>query len=83
MLNAMYRKHLTKLPSTSGFVSDGYQRAVAAIECEVRSQVEQKYSDRWNASGLIRRWFLLRIINREVAADVAIRLERISPDSMF
>ena len=69
--------------SSSGFVHGGYERAIAAIEAQVRPEVEQKYADEWNASGLIKRWFLLRRMEREIAALVCERVKHISPYSLF
>lgn len=66
-----------------GFVADGYERAIDGIEAEVRPEIEQKYGAEWNASGLFRRWFLLRRIEREVAGCVAERSAHISSDSLF
>lgn len=66
-----------------GFVADGYERAIDGIEAEVRPAIELKYADEWNASGLLKRWFLLRRIEREVAGCVAERSAHISPGSLF
>jgi hypothetical protein len=68
---------------TSSFVTDGYDRAVDAIEAAVRHEVEAKHADEWSASGIISRWFLLRRIEREIAEQVAERSKHISPDSLF
>jgi hypothetical protein len=69
--------------SDQGFVADGYDRAIAGVEVEIRPMVEQKYADEWNASGLIKRWLLLRRIEREIGELVAERAKHISPDSLF
>lgn len=68
---------------STDFVADGRERAVHGIEADVRPMVEQKYADEWNASGVIKRWFLLRRIKREIAELVAQRSASISPDSLF
>ena len=69
--------------SDSGFVVDGYERAIDGIEAEVRPAIEMEYAEEWNASGLIRRWFLLRRIERKIAERVAEQSKYISPDSLF
>ncbi len=38
--------------SDPGFVADGYESAIADIEAEFRPEIEQKYADEWNASGV-------------------------------
>lgn len=68
---------------SSDFVADGYERVINGIEAEVRLEVEQKYADEWNASGLIKRWFMLRRIEQEIAEGVAERSQHISPESLF
>lgn len=50
-----------------GVVADGYELAIAVIEADVRSMVEHKYADEGNASGLIKRLFLIRRIKGETA----------------
>jgi hypothetical protein len=69
--------------SRPGPVADGYERAIAGIEAEVRPVIEQKYADEWNTSGIVGRWFLLRRIEREIVDCVAERSADISPDSCF
>jgi|GEM_PF-6168061 len=59
---------------SSNIVADGYERAFDGIEAEVRLQIEDKYASQWNSSGLVKRWFLLRKIDREVMDCVAERL---------
>ena len=73
----------TSRSSDSGFVVDGYERAIDGIEAEVRPEIEMEYADEWNASGLIKRLFLLRRIERKIAQRVAEQSEHISPDSLF
>jgi len=65
------------------FVADGYERVLDGIEAEVRPEIEQKYADEWNASGVFKRWVLLRRIEREIADCVGERSAHISPDSLF
>ncbi|WP_168564960.1 hypothetical protein [Crateriforma spongiae] len=70
-------------PDSNDFVADGYERALEGIEAEVRPEVESKYADEWNASGLVKRWFMLRRIEREIAERVAERSQHVSPTSLF
>ena len=58
---------------SNDFVAGGYTRALEAIEADVRPNVENKYAADWNASGLVKRWLLLRRIEREIADGVAER----------
>ena len=67
----------------SGFVADGYDRAIDGIEAQVRPEIEQKYAAERNRSGLIKRWLLKRRIEREISHRVAERAARISSDSLF
>jgi len=73
----------TSRSSDSGFVVDGYERAIDGIEAEVRPEIEMEYAEEWNVSGLIRRWFLLRRIERKIAERVAEQSKHISPNSLF
>ena len=68
---------------STDFVADGYERALDGIEADVRPEIERKYADQWNASGLVKRWFLLRRIEREISDRVAERSQHISPTSLF
>jgi len=68
----------------STVVADGHARARKGIEAEVRPEIEQKYAEQWNASAYIRRWFLQRKINREVAQQVAERaVQQAPPDALY
>jgi hypothetical protein len=69
--------------STSGFVVDGYKRAIDGIVAEIRSEIEEKYADEWKASGLIKRWKLSRKIEKEITIRVAERSKHVSPDALF
>ena len=62
------------------FVSDGCERARQTMEPEVRQEVEEEFAGEWNASGLVRRWFLLRKINAEVKRRLA---ERAPPGALY
>ena len=68
---------------SNGFVADGYERAIDGIESEIRPEIEKKYADDWNASGLINRWILSRKIEKEIRVLVAERSKQISPDALF
>ncbi|WP_145073529.1 hypothetical protein [Aureliella helgolandensis] len=67
----------------SGFVADGYDRLVSAVESDARLIIEAKFADEWNASGLIRRWKLHRKMNAEIAMLVAEMMPDVSPDALF
>lgn len=64
-------------------VADGHQRARQGIEAEVRPEIEQKYAEEWNRSGFLRRWFLGRKIDREVAKRLAQRKAQAPPDALY
>jgi hypothetical protein len=66
-----------------GFVVDGYARAIDGVTAEIRSEIEHKYADQWNSSGFIKRWFLMRRMNKETAALAAERSKHISPDACY
>ena len=78
---------LTRSPKVAGakngFVVDGYARAIDGVTAEIRSEIEQKYADQWNRSGFIKRWFLKRRMNNEIATLVAERSKHISPDAWY
>uniref|UniRef100_UPI00193F2EBF hypothetical protein n=1 Tax=Roseiconus lacunae TaxID=2605694 RepID=UPI00193F2EBF len=67
----------------SGFVADGYERLISAVESDARQIVEAKYADEWNASGLLRRWNLQRKMDAEISAMVAEMMPDVSPDALF
>ena len=69
--------------SKNGFVEDGYQRTLAGFEAAIRPNVEEKYAQDWQNSGLIKRWILWRRIEREISKQVSQASEHISPDSLF
>ncbi len=68
---------------SNGFVVDGYERALHGIESEVRQEIEQKYTDEWNASGLIKRWMLSRRIENEIRILVSERSKQLSPEALY
>ncbi|TWU17803.1 hypothetical protein Pla52o_50180 [Novipirellula galeiformis] len=67
----------------SGFVADGYDRLVSAVESDARLIIETKYADEWNANRLIRRWKLQRKMDAEIAVLVAEMMPGVSPDALF
>jgi len=73
------RSNASEIP----FVADGHSRALKGIEAEVRPEIEQKYAEEWNRSGYLRRWFLLRKIDREVAARIQERIAEAPPDALY
>lgn len=68
---------------TFGFVEDGELRLLAAIEAEVRPDIETKFAGQWQEAGLLERWFLLKQIDREVAEAVKERSKHLSPYSLY
>ncbi|QEG02110.1 hypothetical protein Mal15_61930 [Stieleria maiorica] len=66
-----------------GFVSDGYERAIAGIEAEVRPEIEARYADEWNAAGIFRRRVLRRQIEKEVDRAIEARSDQAPPDGMY
>lgn len=68
---------------SSGFVSDGFERAVSGMELEVRAEVEAKYADEWKASRLFNRWLLRQRMKREITACVIERSAHISDKALF
>ncbi len=67
-------------PQCSDFVADGCDRAWNAMGAAVRQEVEAEFANAWNASGCLRRWFLRRKINAEIARRLA---ERAPPDALY
>jgi hypothetical protein len=68
---------------SSGFVSDGFERAVDGIELEVRTEVEAKYAVEWKASRLFKRWLLRQRMKREITARIIERSAHISDKALF
>ena len=73
----------TGAAGASGIVADGNRRLAQGIEAEVRREVEAKYADEWNGSGLWNRWRLQKKIDKEVADILSRRLSNVSPESLF
>lgn len=69
--------------TSSDFLADGSARLLDGIEADARSEIERKHAAEWNASGIFRRWILLRRMEREIADLVAERTAHVSPDSLF
>jgi hypothetical protein len=67
----------------SGFVVDGYKRAIDGIESDIRPEIEEKYAAEWNAAGVIKRWILSRKIEKEIRYLAAKKASHISPDALF
>ena len=89
---AVPRRHImteAQFPKNAGvqanldFVVDGFDRAWNAVEAEIKHEVEEKYAQEWNSSGIIKRWRLQRLMEHEIAERVSERLKHISDDSMF
>ena len=76
-------QYIKRSDKASNFVAVGYERALDGIEAIVRPEIEQKYADEWNVSGVFKRWFLRRQIEREIAECVSQRSANISSDSLF
>lgn len=66
-----------------GFVAGGYDNLVKGCESEFRRIVEEKYAGEWNASGVVRRFFLRRKMDREVAELVAESMPTVSQEALF
>ena len=67
----------------SGFIVGGYANLVKGYDSEQRRIVEDKYAAEWNASGLLRRFFLQRKMNREIAKLVADEMSNVSQEALF
>jgi hypothetical protein len=61
--------------ATSAFVVDGYSRARAAIEPQIRAELEGEFAARLEAANGWQRFWLWRAIEREVQA----RLDKTAP----
>ena len=59
-----------------GVVHGGHRRLVKAIKPAIREQVESEFSEQWNSAGLIRRWFLRRRIDKEIAKRIAAKVDK-------
>jgi hypothetical protein len=71
------------LRSNSSFVRDGHRRARRAIREEARLEIEEKYAEEWKASGIIKRWFLIRKIKREVRTHIATKADQAPNDALY
>ena len=69
--------------TNSKFVANGRRNALNGIDADVRAEIEATYADEWNNSSYIRRWFLLRKINREVATRIAERANEAPADALY
>ncbi len=66
-----------------GLIVDGYERAIDAITAEVRQEIEQRFAEEWNTSGMLKRWMLTRKIEKEVQDLVTERSKHISPEALY
>ena len=73
----------SKHKSTSGFVEDGYTRAIEGLEAEIRVTVEAKYASQLEQCGFFQQSSLRSEIDKEIAGLVAERAKSISPDALF
>lgn len=67
----------------SSIVENGFDRAWAAVEAEVRREVEARYALEWGTAGLMQRWRLRRRMQREIQERVRERMNPISAYSLF
>jgi len=72
-----------KNESVNGFVEDGYARAIAGFEIEVRAEVEAKYASQLEQCGFFQPWRLRSEMEQEIARLVADRAKSISPKALF
>lgn len=75
--------HSRPKTNRSSIVENGYDRAWAAIEAEVRREVEARYAPEWTTFGLLQRWRLRRRMKREIKEHVRERMNQISACSLF
>ncbi|REK17996.1 MAG: hypothetical protein DWQ37_05605 [Planctomycetota bacterium] len=57
--------------NSNGFVQDGFERARAAAEPEIRAQVVAEYAERLEAASSWKKYWLWRAIDREVETRLA------------
>jgi hypothetical protein len=74
---------LSKVESKSGFVEDGYARAIEGLEAEIRVTVQAKYASQLEQCGYFQRSSLRSEIEKEIAGLVAERAKSISPKALF
>ena len=60
--------------------TDRRELAWDAMEPEIRRRVEDEFAREWNAAGIVRRWFLRRKIDAEIARRLT---ERAPPDALY
>ncbi len=61
------------------FVNDGHGRARRAIEQEVRAELEARYAEALQRANVLQRLRIKRQINKEVAQEVARRVNEQAP----
>lgn len=59
----------------AGFVADGQQRAVAAVEPEIREEVARRYAERLEDAN----WLERREIRRQMEAEITARVNAAAP----
>jgi|GEM_PF-2358167 len=67
----------------SSIVENGNKRLSAAVQAEVKREVEAQYAPERSTAGLIQRWHLRRRIKREIQKRVRERMNPISASSLF
>jgi len=75
--------HLRLRTNGSSIVENGFDRAWAAVEAEVKREVEARYAPERSTAGLIQRWRLRRRMKREIKERVRERMNQISACSLF
>jgi hypothetical protein len=67
------------------FVVNGYERACAGIEAQVRLEVEVEFAERLAAASFWERLLFKRLMEGEVRHGVRERIasQRISPDALY
>jgi len=68
------------LMATSSFVEDGFERLFAALEPQIRLEVETEYTERLTNASWFLRWRLRRELEREIERRVR---SQASPLSLF
>ncbi len=74
---------MMKSQERSSIVSNGYCNLVKGFEEVARREIEEKYADEWDASGLFKRWRLQRLMDREVQAIVNKSMPKVSSEAIF
>lgn len=75
--------HLRPRTNGASIVENGYDRAWAAVEAEVKQEVEAQYTPEWSTASLIQRWRLRRRMKREIKERVRERMNPVSASSLY